>query len=370
MSWFRGLFMQTPTAYNQYLRVYQIATKCDSVEITYGGKIILPPSALETLIRLRIQYPMQFKLTNPRYPHLTTHAGVLEFTAEEGRCYLPEWLKEQLALVEGSDVVFITSAFLYPATFCKLQPFSDDFLQVTNPRVILEKALRNFSALSVGDQIPIKFGNKTYLVCVRELKPASAVSVVETDVSIEFDEPLSQTSALPRPSVSSTPPALPHPATTPSTTTATSPSTTTSASPSSNTTSTTEEVLETLHTEDTPTTNTTETSTPKFIPFSGSAVRLNGKPIGSTDNLRQSAPVAVGAYAGRGIPLRASADSYRNSKPLVFTGTARKLTGEVAYVAPTAQHPDQEEVKPEPDTESQPTPSFTPFSGAAYKLSD
>ena len=57
----------------------------------YGGKVFLPPSALEKLTRLHITYPMIFELINGNEGK-TTHAGVLEFVAEEGRIYLPYWV--------------------------------------------------------------------------------------------------------------------------------------------------------------------------------------------------------------------------------------------------------------------------------------
>jgi ubiquitin fusion degradation protein 1 len=41
--------------------------------------------------QLNIEYPMLFEIVN-RNSGLSTHAGVLEFTAEEGRCYLPYWV--------------------------------------------------------------------------------------------------------------------------------------------------------------------------------------------------------------------------------------------------------------------------------------
>jgi ubiquitin fusion degradation protein 1 len=50
----------------------------------------MPPSALEKLTRLEIAYPMLFELINGRQQKVT-HAGVLEFIAEEGRVYLPYW---------------------------------------------------------------------------------------------------------------------------------------------------------------------------------------------------------------------------------------------------------------------------------------
>lgn len=48
--------------------------------------VLLPPSALEALSRMHVQYPMMFKLSSPNTSR-QTHCGVLEFSAPEGRCY-------------------------------------------------------------------------------------------------------------------------------------------------------------------------------------------------------------------------------------------------------------------------------------------
>lgn len=42
--------------------------------------------------RLNIVYPMLFKLTNERKGR-GTHAGVLEFVADEGKAYIPHWVR-------------------------------------------------------------------------------------------------------------------------------------------------------------------------------------------------------------------------------------------------------------------------------------
>lgn len=63
----------------------------DRDQVNYGGKIILPPSALAKLSMLNIEYPMLFQLHNKSKDE-KTHAGVLEFIAEEGRVYLPLWV--------------------------------------------------------------------------------------------------------------------------------------------------------------------------------------------------------------------------------------------------------------------------------------
>jgi ubiquitin fusion degradation protein 1 len=59
--------------------------------LNYGGKIVMPTSALDKLTRLHITYPMLFELHNGNKQTMT-HAGVLEFVAEEGKVYLPNWV--------------------------------------------------------------------------------------------------------------------------------------------------------------------------------------------------------------------------------------------------------------------------------------
>lgn len=59
--------------------------------------VIMPPSALDQLTRLNIEYPMLFKLTNNKKSR-TTHAGVLEFVADEGKIYIPYWVSDHQSL--------------------------------------------------------------------------------------------------------------------------------------------------------------------------------------------------------------------------------------------------------------------------------
>ena len=79
--------------FNDFPRPFKTQYRCYSVsmlpgnerdDLEHGGKIILPPSALDQLTRLNIVYPMLFKLTNTA-ANRTTHCGVLEFVADEGK---------------------------------------------------------------------------------------------------------------------------------------------------------------------------------------------------------------------------------------------------------------------------------------------
>jgi ubiquitin fusion degradation protein 1 len=51
----------------------------------------MPPSALDRLSYLEVEYPMQFRITNPSNERVS-HVGVLEFVAEEGFVHIPAWV--------------------------------------------------------------------------------------------------------------------------------------------------------------------------------------------------------------------------------------------------------------------------------------
>ena len=131
---------------------------------------------------------MLFQVEN-RVENRQTHCGVLEFIADEGMVYLPYWMMKNLLLQEG-DVLTLRAATLPKGTFVKLQPHSKDFLDISNPRAVLETTLRNFSCLTVGDTIPISYNNKQYWIDIVEANPANAISVIETDCNVDFAPPL------------------------------------------------------------------------------------------------------------------------------------------------------------------------------------
>ena len=101
-----------PRRFDEYFRCYPIAMLPgpDREDANHGGKVFLPPSALDKLTRLHITYPMLFELINGAKDGRKTHAGVLEFIAEEGKIYLPYWV--------GHPAV--TRIFTSTNTYCSL----------------------------------------------------------------------------------------------------------------------------------------------------------------------------------------------------------------------------------------------------------
>ena len=101
------MFDNLPSMFTTQYRCYSVMMLAGNErnDVDKGGKIILPPSALDLLTRLNIVYPMLFKLTNARQKR-STHCGVLEFVADEGKCYIPNWMMQNLYLSEGKYAHF------------------------------------------------------------------------------------------------------------------------------------------------------------------------------------------------------------------------------------------------------------------------
>ena len=100
--------------------------------------VIMPPSALARLTRLDLQDPWMFQLRNPANPAASTHAGVLEFIAEEGVVHLPYWMMKALQLNKAhkGDLIRITDAELQKGKFVKLQAQSVHFLEVSDLKAV------------------------------------------------------------------------------------------------------------------------------------------------------------------------------------------------------------------------------------------
>mmetsp|Transcript_40670 Transcript_40670/g.95481 ORF Transcript_40670/g.95481 Transcript_40670/m.95481 type:complete len:332 (+) Transcript_40670:760-1755(+) len=137
---------------------------------------------------MSVEYPMLFRLESSQHG-TATHCGVLEFTAQEGYCNIPFWMMQNLLIEEGS-ILTITNVSLPKASFVKLQPQHVDFLEISNPRAVLEHALRSYSCVTKGDVICLPYNNKNYHLELKEVKPQDAACIIETDCNVDFDPPL------------------------------------------------------------------------------------------------------------------------------------------------------------------------------------
>jgi len=161
-----------------------------------ADKVFLPPSAGRSLLNQDAYkngaYFFELKHPSGR----KTHAGLLNFTAAEGFIALPRKVGRCLfgpdALVQDTDVCegFLEIAYrkLPKATKAVFQPRSALFQEAIGEdlREALEAALSIHSALTVGDWIEVKnSAGEIFDLRVRELEPAGAVSIIDTEVEAE-----------------------------------------------------------------------------------------------------------------------------------------------------------------------------------------
>lgn len=113
----------------------------------------------------------------------------------------------QTLLLEPGDLVQIKSTDLPLGRLIKLQAQSTSFLDISDPKAVLENAFRNFSCLTKGDVFTFSYNDQVYEMAVLETKPensANAISVLETDLEVDFAPPVGYEEPK-RPSGTSTP---------------------------------------------------------------------------------------------------------------------------------------------------------------------
>ncbi|OMO62031.1 Ubiquitin fusion degradation protein UFD1 [Corchorus capsularis] len=302
------------STFEQFYRCYPVSF-IDKAHLEKGDKVIMPPSALDRLASLNIEYPMLFELTNTPAERVS-HCGVLEFVAEEGLIFLPYWMMENMLLQEG-DILQVKNASLAKGTYVKLQPHTTDFLDISNPKAILETTLRSYSCLTTGDTIMVPYNNKKYYINIVETKPSPAVSIIETDCEVDFAPPLDYKE-----------PEKPGPS---------------------------------LPSNKRPPEEEEPTKMAKFSAFSGSARRLDGKPLTQPAALpvspmikQQNSNLGNGTAASKA----SSSTSRQHSGKLVFGSNGNQPSKETTKVAvKNSQEPPKEE-----------EPKFQAFTGKKYSL--
>ncbi|OUS47704.1 ubiquitin fusion degradation protein UFD1-domain-containing protein [Ostreococcus tauri] len=164
-----------PRGFTASYRVYPVSF-IDRPQVELGDKAIMPPSALERLTRMQIdEFPMTFEVENAKRGR-KTHCGVLEFVADEGVVYLPYWMMQNLLLEEG-DVVKFTYASPPKGTYVKLQPQTKDFLDISNPKAVLEMTLRNYTCLTTKTFLAFAGGGRRL-----DGKSISEIAPVEVEI--------------------------------------------------------------------------------------------------------------------------------------------------------------------------------------------
>jgi hypothetical protein len=167
-------------------------------------KLTLPPSVLEKLERQGAidGAPLTFEISVSGFAsgQPTTHAGVAEFTAEEGTVGIPPKVALCLTKAAGHDTLAAVGSIelrfskLARCAKCQVsfQPRGHGFHQkganVVNIdlKAVLEQTLVGHTALSVGDWLPVRHDGVTYELIVKELEPQPHLLLLNTEVTVDI----------------------------------------------------------------------------------------------------------------------------------------------------------------------------------------
>ena len=161
--------------------------------IEQSDKIILPTSILQHIAgNGRSLSPlMLFKLTND-FTQQSLYCGVLEFNPGElDECiYLPSWIIDNLCLFDITEITIETIPELTKGSLVTIQPHKTTFIELSNPKVVLEYNLRNYTCLNENTTITIHHNETDYLIDIKVCEPQPHICIVDTDLKVDFMPPL------------------------------------------------------------------------------------------------------------------------------------------------------------------------------------
>lgn len=185
-------------SFKQELTCFSFTCSTQSEELTeklkHSNKILLPPSILYKLNQneeLENTDIMFFKISNKELQYGIV-CGVQEFSAPPGICHIPYHIMNTIGVAEGSTVE-IEKVCPVQGQYMKLRPHKTEFIKLSNPKAVLERIMSSeYPVVSQGQTIEIyhKELGKLYLIDIIEAGPAEIISIVNTDINIDFEQPL------------------------------------------------------------------------------------------------------------------------------------------------------------------------------------
>lgn len=199
---------QTPNndnnAFTTTLLCFSYICSSQSEELTsrvkYSNKILLPPSVLyninnhhsrsQTENNDAFNDVMFFKIKNLEN-EITEVCGVQEFSAPPGVVHIPYHIMEGMGIKEGSNVEI--SLYNPPnGSYVKLQPHKTEFIELSDPKAVLEKILsRDYPVVSQGQTIALYYKevDKVYHIDIVKAEPAEVIKIINVNLNVDFDPP-------------------------------------------------------------------------------------------------------------------------------------------------------------------------------------
>lgn len=136
-----------------------------------------------------IPAPYFFQIQTPTY---TTTCGVLEFSSREGTCVITTNMMNML----NAGGIEARIKYVVPppqGTFVKFQPLKQEFIELSNPKAVLERSLIKYCCLTKNEIIQISYMDRIYDLKVIEVKTGNVstntVNIIDSNLDLEFEAP-------------------------------------------------------------------------------------------------------------------------------------------------------------------------------------
>ena len=117
-----------------------------------------------------------------------------------GICYLPLHIFQKLHLEYG-DILTVHLYTCDTGTHIHLRPEEFAFVQLPNPKEILEKAISEYyPVISENDTLTICHQDREYRIQVTKTLPGSSIKTFHCDINVEMEEPHDMQHIVPPPS--------------------------------------------------------------------------------------------------------------------------------------------------------------------------
>jgi len=147
----------------------------------------LPNSILEKLSKnTNLIMPYYFEIITSY--ECSYYVGVKEFTSQDSTIEVPTWLAENL----GEDYINIKLIKDIPkAKYIKIKPLSENFFDIPENDLALEKALSNYCILQSELIIQVVIFDVTYEIKILEIKNEDDIlvdfaQIINVDLDVEF----------------------------------------------------------------------------------------------------------------------------------------------------------------------------------------
>lgn len=147
------------------------------------NQIVMPKDCLEHIVNFKIPSPFYFQIESRKGKK--TYASVHSYSHHDKIVFLPKKIMEELGISDDERVV-LTSVNIPKAKSLTFKTIKE-FGELENPKLVIDKNLRDYTVFYENQKIDIIFAKKRYQIIIKNLKPNDVVSCIDTDVDIQFE---------------------------------------------------------------------------------------------------------------------------------------------------------------------------------------